>query len=221
MAAPTAAPPPPRASGRTIVLASAGLITLIAVIFIAVPLYQAKHHKPALGDYGTVPPFALTDQGGGAITEAALRGHVTIVNFIFTRCDSICPVSSMKMHRIQEETSDQPDLHLLSFSVDPVYDTPPRLTAYAQRFEADPSRWRFVTGEHEAVRKVVEDAMMISMDADGRTQANGAPNIVHQPHFLLIDPDLHIVGLYDSTEPVKLQRLLRDARDLARATAAR
>jgi protein SCO1/2 len=208
--------PARKVRGRTIVLVSGAVILAIAIGAIAIPLWQAKHRRPTLGDYGTVPAFTLTDQTGAPITEAALRGEVTIVNFIFTRCDTICPVSSMKMHRIQEETSDRPELHMLSFSVDPEYDTPARLTAYAERFGADPSRWRFVTGAHEAVRKVVEDAMMISMDADGRTMANGAPNIVHQPHFLLIDRDLKIVGLYDSTDPIKLETLVRDARDLAR-----
>ncbi len=211
-----ATPPSRKVRGRTIVIASGVLIVAIAVSAIAVPLWQARHHRPTLGDYGTVPAFALTDQTGAAFTDVALRGHVTIVNFVFTRCDTICPVSSMKMHRIQEETSDQPGLHLVSFSVDPEYDTPPRLSAYADRFGADASRWRFVTGAHEPVRKVVEDAMMISMDKDGRTMANGAPNIVHQPHFLLIDRDLRIVGLYDSTDPVRLEMLLRDARDLER-----
>jgi protein SCO1/2 len=205
--------------GRTIVLASAALIVAIAVTAIALPLWQAKHRVPELDDYGVVPKFALTDETGKTITEDALRGHVSIVDFIFTRCDSICPVSSLKMHRLQVETEDQPDIKLLSFSVDPDYDTPPRLAEYAKRFEADGGRWHFVTGPIASVKKVVTEAMMISMDRDGRTQANGAPNIVHQPHFLLIDPDLHIRGLYDSTEPVRLDALLRDARDLARATA--
>jgi protein SCO1/2 len=207
--------------GRTVVLGSAALIVLIAVTAIALPLWQAKHHVPELDDYGVVPAFKLTDETGAVITQDALRGHVSIVDFIFTRCDSICPLSSMKMHRLQEETSDQPDIKLLSFSVDPDYDTPPRLAEYAKKFEADSGRWHFVTGPIAAVKKVVTDAMMISMDRDGRTQPNGAPNIVHQPHFLLIDPDLHIRGLYDSTEPVRLEALLRDARDLARATASR
>jgi protein SCO1/2 len=207
--------------GRTVVLGSAALIVAIAVTAIALPLWQAKHHVPDLDDYGVVPKFALTDESGATLTEDALRGHVSIVDFIFTRCDSICPLSSMKMHRLQEETSDQPDIKLLSFSVDPDYDTPPRLAEYAKKFEADSGRWHFVTGPITAMKKVVTDAMMISMDRDGRTQPNGAPNIVHQPHFLLIDRDLHIRGLYDSTEPVRLEALLRDARDLARATASR
>lgn len=200
-------------------IVSGVVVAAIAVTAIALPLWRAKHHTPTLDDYGVVPAFALTDQDGKPFTQDALRGHVTIVDFIFTRCDTVCPVSSLKMHRIQEETEDQPDLKLVSFSVDPEYDTPDKLAAYATRYQADPSRWRFVTGPIDAVRKVVTDAMMISMDKDGRTQANGAPNIVHEPHFLLIDTDLHIVGLYDSTEPVRLETLLRDARDLARARA--
>jgi protein SCO1/2 len=203
------------------VIAAGVVVAAIAVTAIALPLWQAKHRTPELGDYGVVPAFALTDQDGKPFTDAALRGHATIVNFIFTRCDTACPVSSLKMHRIQEETSDQPDLKLVSFSVDPKYDTPPKLAEYATRYQADPSRWRFVTGDATAVRKVVTDAMMINMDPDGRLQANGAPNIIHEPHFLLIDGDLHIRGLYDSTEPVRLEMLLRDARDLARSIASR
>jgi protein SCO1/2 len=211
--------PSKQVRGRTIVLASAALIVAIAVTAIALPLWQAKHRVPELDDYGVVPAFALEDETGATITEAALRGHVTIVDFIFTRCDSICPTSSMKMRDLQNQTADQPDLKLLSFSVDPEYDTPPRLADYAKRFEADGGRWHFVTGPMAAVKQVVTNAMMISMEKDGRTQPNGAPNIVHEPHFLLIDPDLHIRGLYDSTEQVRLDALLRDARDLARATA--
>ena len=211
---------PRHVRGRTIILGSAALIVAITVTAIALPLWQARHHVPTLEDDGVVPHFALTDETGATITEAALKGHVSVVDFVFTRCDSICPISSMHMRDFQNQTADTPDIKLLSFSVDPEYDTPPRLAEYAKRFEADSGRWHFVTGPLDAVKKVVTNAMMTSMEKDG-VQPNGAPNILHGPHFLLIDPDLHIRGIYDSTEPVRLERLLRDARDLARATASR
>jgi protein SCO1/2 len=210
-----------KVSGKTILLGAATLIVAITATTIAYPLWKAKHRTPALDDYGVVPHFTLTDQDGKPFTDDAMRGHWTIVNFIFTRCDLQCPVSSLKMHRIQEETDDQPDLKLISFSVDPDYDTPPRLAAYATRYQADPSRWRFVTGPLADVKKVVTNAMMISMDSDGRTQPNGAPNIVHEPHFLLIDPELHIRGLYDSTAPDRHDAHHRDAADVAPAAASR
>jgi protein SCO1/2 len=214
------APPdrPRRVSGRTVVLAVVALTFVIAIPAIAWPLWTAQHRQPDLPDLGTVPAFALTDQTGAPITNSAIDGKVAIINFIFTRCDTVCPVSTLKMARIQDDTPEiADDLKLLSFSVDPTYDTPARLAEYATRFRADSARWRFVTGDHEAVRKVVEDALYISMDQIGK-QDSGQPNIVHQPHFALVDRHRHIRGFYDSTDPVRLETLRRDARELVRTS---
>jgi len=209
---------PPRARGRTVVLVVIAMVIAIALPAVAWPLWQAQHRKPQLGDYGVVPKFALTDQTGATITDDALRGHLTIVNFIFTRCTTACPISSMKMSHLQDATADVAnDIKLVSFSVDPAYDTPERLADYAKRFGAIDARWRFVTGPVDAVHKLVEGTMKISMDREG-TQDDGSPNIMHQPHFLLIDRDLHIRGIYDSTDLPRLAILERDARDLARTT---
>jgi protein SCO1 len=208
---------PPRASGRTVVFVVVATVIAIALPAVAWPLWQAQHRKPQLGDYGVVPAFAFTDQTGATITDDALRGHVTIANLIFTRCTTACPISSMKMSNIQDQTADVAnDIKLVSFSVDPGYDTPARLAAYAKRFGAEPARWRFVTGPADAIQKVV-GALRMSMDRDG-TQADGSPNIMHQPYFVLIDRDARIRNFYDSTDLPRLAILVRDARDLARST---
>lgn len=215
---PSAGPAPARARGRTVVLVVVAITIMIAIPAIAWPLWVAQHRLPDLPDQGVVPAFAFTDQTGATFRSGAIDGKVAIVNFIFTRCDTVCPVSTLKMARIQDDTTEIADeLKLVSFSVDPTYDTPARLAEYATRFRADAARWRFVTGEHEAVRKVVEDALFISMDPAG-VQASGQPNIVHQPHFVLLDRQRHIRGFYDSTDPIRLETLRRDARELVRTT---
>ena len=108
--------------------------------------------------------FSLVDQTGQPFTDAALRGKVSIVSFVFTRCDTICPVISMKMARIQEKTFDlSRDIKLVSFSVDPEYDTPARLAEYADKYGADPERWRFLTGPYKAVYALIEGPFMTSM----------------------------------------------------------
>jgi protein SCO1 len=158
----------------------------------------------------------MVDQLGVPTAREALTGHVTIVNFVFTRCESICPVSSMKMERIQAQTADLGDrIKLLSISVDPEYDTPARLAEYATRFKADPARWRFLTGPTEAVRALVEGPFMTSMMVVGKT-ASGAPDVAHNAHFFLVDRHLHIRGAYDSTEVPRLDLMKRHARYLAR-----
>jgi protein SCO1/2 len=194
------------------------LIVLIAAVVpaVVVPTLMCRPPDPVLPDHGAVAPFTLTDERGEPFSAAALTGHVTIVSFLFTRCDMICPVTTMKMARLQDKTFDAgARIKLASFSVDPAYDTPARLAEYAQRYQADPSRWRFITGPVEAIRAVVETTFWNSMDNQGK-MPSGAPNIAHNGHFYLIDGNAHIRGTYDSNDLQRLDEMIRDARYLVR-----
>ena len=211
---PTDAAAPAGISGRRLLLVCLAIF-LVAAAILSVTLWT-RRPDPKLDDYGEVPAFSLTDEQGHVFTQEALRGHVTIVSFIFTRCDNLCPLTSMRMQHIQERTGDAGDrIKLLSFSVDPRYDTPPRLAAYAQRYTADPTRWHFVTGDYDLVHSLVENTFYNSMQRDP-DRPSGAPNIAHTGFFALVDPTLHIRGFYDSSEPAKLDAIIQDARFLAR-----
>jgi protein SCO1/2 len=197
------------------------LVVLLGVLATAVasmvlPAFVCRPADPKLDDLGVIPPFALTDDRGAPYTEAALEGHVSIVDFIFTRCDAICPLSTMKMEKIQEKTFDVGDkVMLVSFSVDPEYDTPARLADYAKKYRADGDRWRFVTGPLATVHALIEGPFMINMQRDGKTKS-GAPNIAHQGFFLLVDRHRHIRGTYASEDIQRLDEMIRDARYLVR-----
>lgn len=195
------------------------VVFLVAVVpSIIVPTLMCRpEHKP-MPDLGAVGSFALVDQTGQQFSEAAMAGHVSIVSFIFTRCDTICPVISMKMQRIQEKTFDVGDkVKLVSFSVDPQYDTPERLAEYGKRYQAEPERWRFVTGPYDKVHALIEGPFMTSMLRAG-DRPSGVPDIQHGGYFLLVDPQLHIRGMYDSNVINQLDALMRDARYLARTS---
>ena len=192
------------------------IFTAAVVPAVIVPTLACRPAAPQLDDLGPVGAFALTDERGEPFSDAALRGHATIVSFLFTRCDTICPVTTMKMARLQDKTFDAgAKIKLASFSVDPAYDTPARLAEYAQRYHADPARWRFVTGPVEDMRRLVEGPFMESMANVGVT-ASGAPDISHRGYFWLIDGNAHIRGAYDSSDIRKLDEMERAARYLAR-----
>ncbi|HEX5059434.1 MAG TPA: SCO family protein [Kofleriaceae bacterium] len=195
------------------------VVFLVAVVpSIVVPTLMCRPEHKALPDLGEVPAFTLTDQTGQPFSDEALRGKVSIVSFIFTRCDTICPVISMKMARIQEKTFDiGRDIKLLSFSVDPNYDTPERLAAYAKKYGADPERWRFVTGPYDKVHSLIEGPFMTSM-LRVEDRPSGVPDIQHGGYFLLMDTKMHIRGVYDSDIINQLEALMRDARYLVRTS---
>lgn len=203
--------------GRRLLVGLLVVFLLAVVPSIIVPTLMCRPEEPVLADLGTVPAFKLVDDSGAEFTEDALRGHPTIVNFIFTRCDTICPVVTMKMQKLEDKTRDKrgAPIKFLSISVDPTYDTPARLREFALRYQADFARWRFVTGPADAIRALVEGPFMNSMLAEGVT-ASGAPQISHNGYFVLVDGDLGIRGIYDSNDIHALDKLNHDARFLAR-----
>jgi protein SCO1/2 len=194
------------------------LVILLAAVIpgVFLPTLACREDRK-LDDLGTVPAFSFVDQTGQVFTEQALRGHPTIVNFIFTRCDTICPITSMKMARLEAKSRDKRGIavKLLSISVDPVHDTPAQLAAFAQKYQANPARWRFVTGKQDEISALVQGPFMSPMDREG-TMTSGAPNIVHSGYFFLVDGDLVIRGAYDSNDVHRLDQMLHDARYLAR-----
>ena len=197
-----------------------GVLALTASF--AIPMFACRTPDPKLDDLGTVPAFQLVDDQGQVFTEEALRGHPTIIDFVFTRCDTICPVVSARMARMQEKLADRKaeSIKLLSITVDPAHDTPEKLAAYAKTFGAKPDKWRFVTGPTEKVRALVEGPFMNSMKNEGVT-ASGAPAISHSGYFVLVDGDLTIRGVYDSSEQTRLDELDHHARYLARVGEGR
>jgi protein SCO1/2 len=196
-----------------VVIALLGTLTLGAII---APTLALRERPAPLDVYGLVPAFDFRDHLGAAISNRDLLGKVVVMNFIFTRCPTMCPAFSMKMRRVQDRTGDvTEDLKLISFTVDPAYDTPEVLAEYAEKQGADPTRWRFVTGDHESLHTLVSEGFALALEQAG-ADPNGTPDIVHAEHFVLVDRRGAIRGYYDSNDAQRIERMLQDARRLMR-----
>lgn len=72
-------------------------------------------------------------------------GRPVMLNFIFTSCTAICPVTSQVFSEVRERLDKLRDeVHVVSISIDPEHDTPQRLTEYAKRFSSG-GAWTFLT----------------------------------------------------------------------------
>ena len=96
----------------------------------------------------------LLDQDGRKVRfySDMLKGKTVVVNAFFTTCTSVCPPMNRNMEKIQEALGPRlgKDVFLVSITVDPLTDTPPRLKEYAQKFHAKPG-WTFLTGKKENI----------------------------------------------------------------------
>ena len=113
------------------------------------------------------------------------------------------------MAKLQEQWSDESNLKLVSFSVDPDRDTPQVLTRYAENFKADRDRWLFLTGDKEQISHLVQAGFRLSA-APVTESGSEDRGVLHSPRFVLIDRETKIRGYYDSRDIEALARLKED-----------
>jgi cytochrome oxidase Cu insertion factor (SCO1/SenC/PrrC family) len=101
----------------------------------------------------------LVDQDGLPVQfrRDAIGDDVVVVDFVFTTCTTVCPALSAIFARVQEQLGDRlgRGVRLVSVSLDPAHDTPPRLKAYAARHHAG-RHWTWLTGPQPDVERVLK-----------------------------------------------------------------
>jgi protein SCO1/2 len=99
-----------------------------------------------------LPQVPVVDQRGrrGLLSEALGDSRVVILNFIYTSCTTVCPLSTKIFGGVQEQlAAELSRVHMVSVSIDPVYDTTERLADYARSYGAG-VQWDFYTGTPQA-----------------------------------------------------------------------
>jgi len=163
------------------------LVTLVGVgLYLRVSFEnasrQAAQDLPRLWE---VPDFALIERSGQSVTRADLLGKVWIASIIFTRCAEECPLVSNHMARLQATFAAEPDVRLVSITVDPAYDTPAVLTRYAQSFAAQPQRWLFLTGDKAMIYRLVREGFRLGlMDPQESVKSSAVPEAARVRHAL-------------------------------------
>ncbi|MGA2248196.1 MAG: SCO family protein [Verrucomicrobiota bacterium] len=110
--------------------------------------------------------FALLNSAGQPVTREDLNGKVLAVSFLFTGCGVTCPEVSRHMAQIQQLTANQPDVRLVSLTVDPRSDTPPVLAKWGAQYGADTNRWLMLTGPKAALEQLIGTSFLASSPGD-------------------------------------------------------
>lgn len=195
-------------------------VVVAAGVGIALALWaQRASTPPELPVLWRAPSFVLHDQAGRSVTDGDLRGRVVVANFIFTRCTDVCPIYlTPKMREVQrllrERGIGEGQAQLVSFSVDPEYDTPEVLAVYAARYGADGRLWRFLTGSRSAMEEVARgfavpmDPVPSAVAGQHKHTPDVPPTIIHSGRFVLLDRQWRVRVLYraDEVTPAEIVR---------------
>lgn len=157
-----------------------------------------------------IPDFSFVNQEGSEVGRAQMEGKITVVDFFFTSCPSICPQMSREMERVNDMFRDESKVQIMSISIDPEYDSPQILKTYAEEHRASAGKWDFLTGDKSEIYKLARCGFVIPT-LDGL----GIPdNFVHSDKFILVDELGRIRGYYSGTSREDVDLLILETKIL-------
>ena len=204
----------------TIIVMSVFSVIMIFVIYSILnpnkrlPIYSPADVNPRLVDDEvrhirnghTISDFTLINQNGEIITQKNYEDKIYVADFLFTRCQTICPIMANNMIKIQEAFNDDDNIMLLSHSVTPVMDSIPVLRAYADMKGVDDNKWNITTGDKKHIYELARKSYFAVVDeGDG-----GIQDFIHTENFVLVDKKRQIRGYYDGTDAKDIDRLILD-----------
>jgi protein SCO1/2 len=163
-----------------------------------------------MGIYGKISNFKLQDQEGRVFGSESLKGSPWVANFIFSRCQGPCPLMSKNFSDLQKILPEDSPVKLVSFTVDPGYDSVEVLEEYADNYNADENRWHFLTGSKEEIYRLGRNDFKLTTEevVDVKT------DFIHSVKMILVDSEGRIRAYYQGTDPEVAEEILGDLKTL-------
>ncbi|MBB4825944.1 protein SCO1/2 [Sporosarcina luteola] len=166
----------------------------------------------------SIKSFEYTNQDEEKVSLDDLKGEVWLAQFVFTNCTTVCPPMMTNMAEIQGKLKKEgvEDYKIVSFSVDPDYDTPERLKDYLGLFEIpDPSKWIMLTGyKLSEINKLSVDSFKMPVFDDPNSN-----QVIHGSRFGLVNQDGKVVKTYSGKDDVPYDQIVKDVKALIKQGA--
>ena len=149
---------------------------LIAALILAVmATATAKNSTISVGE--EAPNFTLIDQSNQKVSLSQFKGKGVIISFLFTRCPypDKCPMIGKKLTDLAElskKIGKDDQIQVLAITLDPAYDRPEVLKAYARGFDEKHANWRFLTGTETEIARVAGAFGVIYWTENGVVEHN-------------------------------------------------
>ncbi|MCR6107367.1 SCO family protein [Salipaludibacillus agaradhaerens] len=197
-----------------------GLITVILLISGCSFLYEdtsESSQSEAVIDVSTaeeaweITDFVAVNQDGEDVTNESLEGEWWLTKTIFTRCPTVCMVMTPNMAELQQALEEEEvDVRIVSFTVDPEFDTPERLKDYGEAYGANFETWDFLTGyTFEDINTLTLDSLKAPLQKIPEQN-----DIMHPTRFYLVNPDGQIVRMYSGESSFDLDVTVDDIKSV-------
>jgi cytochrome oxidase Cu insertion factor (SCO1/SenC/PrrC family) len=140
----------------------------------------------------------LVDQDGRSLQfyDEVLKDNVVVISFIFTNCQSACPLMTRNLMMIRDmlREDERRNIQFVSISIDPLRDTPSAMKEFAKKHDADIDGWLWLTGQPDDVNFVTQRLGSYTDDPEAHTTTLLAANVPNA-HWTKIEPNVPPNGI--------------------------
>ena len=158
--------------------------------------------------FSRMAPFTLVNAAGDSILVEP--GGIKVINFFFSRCGTICPITNTQMVRVAETFRKNPEVHFYGITVDPKYDTPEVLHSYARALGMDRLNYDLLTGDKKYIYDLSIKGFRLPV-ADASEYDSNITHVdemfIHSDKVMLLDAQGHFRGIYSGTNKSEMDRL--------------
>src|SRR5690625_281873 len=159
-----------------------------------------------------VADFEFTTQDNESFGLEDLKGTYWVADFVFTNCTTVCLPMTSNMAYLQDLIQEEDlDVQLVSFSVDPDYDTPEVLSGYAEKYDADLDSWTFLTAyDFDTIKELSINSFknMVPEPPEGTDQ------VTHGTSFFLVNPEGKVIKSYNGIQKDSMEDILEDLKNV-------
>ena len=159
-----------------------------------------------------VDDFTFIDHNGNTYSNKESNNAILVMNTFFTSCPTICPKMTDNLLPVFDKYQNASDVNFVSASVDPVADTPARLSQFMLSHDIPLNdNWHFVTGDKKKLYDFARYQLYLSaMEVVDDVKED----FIHSEKVVLIDQDRYIRGFYTGTDPSQMKQLAKDIKRL-------
>ncbi|SFA92241.1 MULTISPECIES: SCO family protein [unclassified Bacillus (in: firmicutes)] len=185
---------------------------IICMVFLAFMLVGCGQGEIKDATDWPIKDFTYKNQDNKNYGLKDLKGKIWVADFVFTSCEDVCLPMTANMIKLQELVKKEgiKNVEFVSFSVDPVVDSPEALKNYAAKFNVDFKNWNFLTGytQQEIEQFALKNFKALVKKPEQEDQ------VIHGTDFYLIDQNGTIKKYYTGLDEVPFEEIIEDMKTL-------
>jgi protein SCO1/2 len=187
------------------------------LLFVLLFFSACTEKLPVVDDFGNTHYNLVNQNNQPVVFPDIVNGKIVVMNYIFTNCPDICPLSTNNMRLIQQRLKKEKieNVQFVSLSFDPEFDTPAVLTKFAEVHDLDLSNWMFLTGNKSVTEAIIKKVEVLAVPNDSTVFKDGRKiyYYIHTDRIQLSDPEGKIRKNYKGST-INVEEIVGDIKSL-------